>query len=512
MEKDLGQRSKEEAIAHLEQERIALKKANEDLIEERKRLEAEKSYLTAQVKALQRLIYGQKRERFISNTEQLPLPFEPSSEVKHEQQETTQEKITYTRTKHKKNHPGRAKLPENLPVEEIEIHPEGDLSEMVCIGKDVTEELECEPAKFFIKRYIRYKYAPKTGEGAHKIAQLPERVIDKGIPGVGLLTLILINKYVDHLPLYRQQQIFKRSGIRITPSTINNWVKRSIEKLEILYESLVTHIKSKGYLQADETPIKVLDSDKKNATHQGYFWVYHDPIDQIILFDYQPTRGYAATQDILGDFKGYLQSDGYAVYEKIAKKPAITHIACWAHARREFVRAKDNDQARAEKALTFIQQLYTIEKKAREEKMTAEQRKALRIEQALPILNQMGKWISEENKKTLPKSPIGKAFAYCIYRWKALSDYLLDGNLEIDNNLTENAIRPVALGRKNYLFAGSHEAAQRSAIIYTFFANCKKHEVDPYQWLRNTLQNIMSTSIQELHTLYPQNFTESKPA
>jgi len=520
MQNDLGNLSKSALIALLQAERkqaqatveqkekseYQLNKDKERLQLDKAYLKLEKAYLEAQITEYKRLLYGQKRERFIANPEQLPLPFEVPAEIREVQEQTIEDKKEATKKKQKQTHPGRAKLPDHLPVEEIEIHPEGDLSEMVCIGTEVTEELECVPARFFIKRYIRYKYAPKTKEGTHLIAQLPERVINKGIPSAALIALILVYKYVDHLPLYRQQEIFKREGVKISPSTINNWVKRGIEYLEILYDKMVADIKNRGYLQADETTIKVLSSEKKGATHQGYFWVYHDPVERLVLFDYQPGRGYVATEEMLGNFKGYLQSDGYSVYTKIAKKTDVTHVGCWAHARREFDKAKDNDKARAHKALVYIQRLYAIEEYAREEKTTPEQRKALRLNKALPIINEMGKWIAEEQKKVLPKSTIGLAFAYCTNRWTALSNYMLDGILEIDNNLTENAIRPVALGRKNYLFAGSHEAAQRSAIAYTFFANCKKHEVNPYEWLKYTLENIMTSSIQDLHKFYPQNF------
>ena len=467
------------------------------------RLTLERDYLKAQVEMFQRMQFGQKRERFEGDPGQMVLPFEADPAQVEQQQEEIKEKIEYVRRR--PNHHGRAKLPEHLPVEEIEIHPEGDLSDMVCIGKEITEELECEPAKFYIKRYIRYKYAAKNGEGV-KIAALPERVIDKGIPGAGLLAMILTDKYMDHLPLYRQKQRFARENIRIPSSTIEGWTKEALIKLHPLYDQLVFDTKAEGYLQVDESPIKVLDSDKKGAAHQGYYWVYHAPLDKTVLFDHSPTRGGSAPLPMLGSFRGYLQTDGYAVYEKYARNKEVTHLACWAHARREFERALDNDKVRAEKALLLIQQLYAVERKAREEKLAAEQIKELRLSGSLPVINELGKWIFEEIKSTLPKSQIGKAMAYAYARWDGLSAYLYDGNLHIDNNLVENAIRPVALGRKNYLFAGSHEAAQRAAMIYSFFAICKKHEVNPFQWLKYTLENIMAINHKNLKDLYPQNY------
>lgn len=475
----------------------------DSLIQERDTLARERDYLRSQVEMLKRMQFGQKRERFEGDPDQTSLPFGAEPVEMEQQQEEVREKIEYIRKR--PNHKGRAKLPTHLPVEEIEIHPEGDLSQMVCIGKEITEELECEPAKFYIKRYIRYRYAAKNGDGV-KIGELPERVIDKGIPGAGLLAMILTDKYVDHLPLYRQKQRFARDNIRIPSSTIEGWTKQALEILGPLYDQLVFDTKAQGYLQADETPIKVLDSDKKGAAHQGYYWVYHAPLDGIVLFDYSPTRGGTAPLPILGNFKGYLQTDGYAVYDRYAKKKEVAHLACWAHARREFEKALDNDRPRAERALLMVQQLYAVERRAKQDNLSPEQIKEFRLEKSLPVINEMGKWIFEEIRNTLPKSQIGKAMAYAYARWDALSAYLYDGNLHIDNNLVENAIRPIALGRKNYLFAGSHEAAQRAAMIYSFLAICKKHEVNPFQWLKYTLQNIMSINHKNLKDLYPQNY------
>ncbi len=484
--------------------------SKEDLLEvvsniskENELLLRERDYLKEQLAMYKRMQFGQKRERFEGDPAQMSLPFDTAPVQVEQQQEEVKQKIEYVRKR--PNHKGRAKLPGHLPVEEIEIHPEGDLSDMVCIGKEVTEELECEPAKFYIKRYIRYKYATKQGEGV-KIGELPERVIDKGIPGAGLLAMILTGKYQDHLPLYRQKQIFARENIRIPSSTIEGWTKEALIKLHPLYEQLVFDTKAKGYLQVDETVIKVLDSDKKGAAHQGYYWVYHAPLDGIVLFDYQPTRGQVAARKLLDTFKGYLQTDGYAVYDKYGRRKDITHLACWAHARREFERALDNDKARAEKALLMIQRLYAVERRAREGKLAADQIKELRLTESLPVINELGKWISREIKSTLPKSQIGKAMAYAYARWDALSAYLYDGNLLIDNNQIENALRPCCLGRKNYLFAGSHQAAQRAAMIYSFFAICKKHEVNPFQWLKYTLENIMTINHKNLKDLYPQNY------
>jgi len=503
-----------ELIKNQNQALVDLKKDHEQIQVENQKVTAQSNglsekcqYLELKVAQLTRMLFGQKRERF-ENPDQPELPFTPSAVEQQQVQQQVEEKITYSRKKASTEHKGRVALPNHLPVEEIEIHPEGDLTDMVVIGKEITEELECIPARLYIKRYIHFKYAAKDHSSV-SIGHLPERVIDKGIPRAGLLATILTEKYIDHLPLYRQKMRFAREQIKIASSTLEGWVKEALRLLEPLYDKLVLETKSKGYLQVDETTIKVLESERKGACHQGYYWCYHAPLDGIVLFDYSPTRGIAAPYPMLKDFKGYLQTDGYSVYEHFAKSKDITAIACWAHARREFERALENDKERAEIALAMIGHLYQIEQKAREESLTAAQIKEVRLSQSLPVLNALGKWLATDIQKVLPKSQIGKAMAYTLKRWEQLMAYLYDGHLHIDNNLVENVIRPVALGRKNYLFAGSHEAAQRAAMIYSFFAICKKHDVNPYAWLKHSLQNINTTPYKKLTNLYPQNYKQS---
>ena len=457
----------------------------------------------------QKLLFGQKRERFES-PDQLSLPFQTTAEQQQTSQQELTEKVEYVRRKPGVSHPGRTKLPEHLPVEEVELYPEGITPDMECIGKEVTEELDYVPGKFIIRRYIRYKYVSRTKASEQdspvRIAPLPSRLVDKSMAGTGLLASILVDKYQDHLPLYRQLQRFKRENIPIAASTMDGWVRQGLDRLEILYDWLLKDTRSKGYLQADETTIRVLDSTKKKETHLGYYWVYHNPMDQTVLFDYQPGRGQRAPEQILGSFRGYLQTDGYAVYEHYGKKEGITHLACWAHARREFFNAHTNDKTKASLALAFIGKLYEAEAHCRENNLSAAERKVYRLDNALPVLDAFSKWLQENYSQVLPKSSIGKAMAYTMTRWEQLSNYLKDGMLEIDNNLVENIIRPVALGRKNYLFAGSHQSAQRAAMIYSLLAICNKEGVNPYQWLKYVFDHIMDTNIQKIQELLPKNY------
>lgn len=497
METSLERLSKEQLITLLgDKERIIREK------------EEEATYLKALVEKFQRLAFAQKRERFEGKSNQIPLPFEASAEKQQEQEVAFEKKKETLRSNRKTSHKGRKPLPDHLPVEEVELYPEGDLSEMVCIGKEVTEELDFVPARFFIKRFIRYKYAPKDkfSEKGVKIALLPTRVIDKGIPSAGLLAHILVGKYMDHLPLYRQIQQFKREKIPIAPSTIEGWARQGLERLEPLYDCLLEDTKSMGYLQADETTIKVLENPSKKSCHLGYYWVYHSPLNDTVLFDYRPTRAAKNVENMLSNFKGYLQTDGYSGYKKTGARKDVIHLACWAHARREFFEAMSNDEKTAQQALTYIGKLYEVEREAKEKELTPEARKALRLEKSLPVINEMAAWMKEQLVIVKPREAIGKALLYSANRWAELSNYLLDGSLEIDNNLIENAIRPVALGRKNYLFAGSHASAQRAAMIYSFFSICKKHDVNPFKWLKYTLENIMQTNHKNVRDLYPQNF------
>jgi hypothetical protein len=254
----------------------------------------------------------------------------------------------------------------------------------------------------------------------------------------------------------------------------------------------------------DESPIKVQDTDKPGACHQGYMWVRYTPLSKTVLFEYYKSRSTKGPIDDLATFKGYVQTDGYSGYTYLASLQGVTHLSCWAHARRYFDKALQNDSERASWVLKQIQLLYAIESLARESGMSHEERHALRIEKSLPIINEIGQYIYQQRDKVTPQSPIGKAFDYCTNRWISLQNYLTNGILEIDSNLVENSIRPLALGRKNYLFAGSHDAAKDIAMFYSFFATCKKNDVDPQNWLKYVIQNINDTKTSQLKYLLPQ--------
>ena len=464
--------------------------------------------LKQQLQQLQKMIFGSRHERFIPtdiNTAQLSLDIEAESIATSSV--TQAKKISYVRStvvieQKPLEHPGRMKLPEHLRREEIIIEPAADIRDCKKMGEEITEVLEYEPGELYVKKYIRNKYAKQNNEGV-LIGELPPRPLEKAMAGEGLLAQIIIDKYVDHLPLHRQMQRFERSGVKLAYSTLSDWVSNTCKLITPLFEALKKQVLQSPYLHVDETPIKVLDKKKEGETHRGYYWVYQNSIDKIVFFDYQEGRGRDGPMEILQNFTGYLQSDGYNVYDIFDKKENITLIHCMAHARRMFNEALDNDRRVAEHAMKEIQKLYSIERTIKEQSLSFEERKAVRQQQSVPILQSLGIWMKEEYLKALPKTTVGKALGYSIERWERLSRYTENGMLNIDNNPVENSIRPVALGRKNYLFAGSHEAARRSGILYSLLGTCKMHGIEPTTWLKEVLRTIPTHPINRINELLP---------
>lgn len=465
------------------------------------------SLLKNELEQLKRLIFGAKSERFVPDGNEAQLTLFEEAPV----EEATEEIVSAHSRKRK---PVRQALPEHLPREVIVIEPAVDRSDLKKIGEEVTETLDYRPARLIVIQRVRPKYVDPETEKVI-IAQLPARPIDKGIAEPGLLSHVVIEKYVDHLPIYRQVQRFKREGIALPRSTLEGWVAAVANLLVPLHERLAELVLKSGYIQADETPIAVQDpakatSNKKGKTHRGYYWVYHAPVGdngsplKLVLLDYQRGRGRDGPGNFLHDYRGALQSDGYAAYDMFEKQ--VTAYNCWAHARRYFFEAQENAKERAEHALLEIGKLYAIERELKE--ATHEERKQVRQERAMPILNQFKGWLMQN--RGLPKSPWGKAVNYALKRWDKLARYTEDGQIEIDNNLVENAIRPIALGRKNYLFAGSHEAAQRAAVIYSLLATCKKHEVNPHEWLSDVLKRIPTHPYKQIDELLPHLWHNSK--
>jgi len=463
---------------------------------------SEITFLKQELSELRRFIFGQKSERFVPTNQDGQLGLDLGD--RPVEIETTTEHIGYERKKSNAKHTphGRMELPAHLERHDTIIEPEEETAGLKKIGEEITEELEYEPGKLFVNRFIRPKYARANREGII-IGSLPTRPIEKGIAGPGLLSHILISKFVDHLPIYRQIQIFKRENIKIPKSTIDGWITAVCELLSPLNEAHRKLLLQTDYLLVDETPVRVLDKRKKGKTHQGYFWVYYDPLRKLVFFDYRSGRDGDAPKEVLKGYKGAVQTDGYAGYNGLFDRRDIIELACMAHARRYFEKALNQDKDRAEWMLSKIQLLYKVEAEARDNNFSHEQRYALRKEKSAPVLRDIKIWLDENLIEVLPKSLTGKAISYMLGRWKALARYLDDGRYEIDNNLVENAIRPVALGRKNYLFAGSHNGARRMAQVYSLVATARMQGIGPMAYLKETLTKLPDWPVKKVEELLP---------
>jgi len=487
-----------------------MKNASENIVtltrEEYEKLVSENQYLKQELDKIKKMIFAARSERFIpAGSDQMSLELNIEQQEAPEQQE---QEITYKRNKAKtdsgKGH-ARQPLPAHLPREEQIIEPEEDTTGCKKIGENITEYLDYKPGKLFVKKIIRPKYAKPNDEGVIT-ADLPTQPIPRSNAGAGLLAYLIISKFVDHLPFYRQKQMFRRESIDMAESTINDWFRTTCKLLSPLYERLREKLLETDYLMADETPIQVLTSQKKDASHKGYYWVYYATRAHMVCFDYQKGRGREGPTAFLQNFKGALQSDGYKAYDIFGEKPGFKLLACMAHARRKFFEAKDNDKKRSEEALTMIQELYETERKARENNLSHDERKVLRQEESLPVLKELESWLKANLTQVLPKSAIGKAIAYTLGLWERLKRYTEDGKYEIDNNLVENSIRPVALGRKNYLFAGSHEGAERAAMMYSFLGTCKQNNVEPFAWLKDVITRLPDYNHKNIDELLPGNW------
>jgi transposase len=469
-------------------------------------LKTENLYLKHELEKLKRMIFGSKSERFVPvDNGQLNLGLEGLETQQAPEVKT--ETLTYTRNKNTKsenNGHSRMPLPAHLPRFDHVIEPDTDITGAKKIGEEITEILEYKPGKLYVERYIRNKYALPQEQGI-VIGNLPSLPIPRGNAGAGLLAHLIISKYVDHLPFYRQVQQFKRQGVMLAESTINDWFSSACKLLSPLYEELKKKVLSTSYLMADETPIPVLTEDKPGSTHKGFLWVYYSPIARQVLFDYRPSRSGEAPKSQLQNFRGLLQTDGYDAYKYFEHQQGITLLACMAHARRKFDEAINNDKVRAEQMLKMMHELYAIERRARDGGLSYEQRRVMRQEESLPVLTAIETWLKENLQQVLPKSAIGKAIAYTLTLWPRLLRYAAHGEAEIDNNLIENSIRPVAIGRKNYMFAGSHHGAERAAMMYSLLGTCKQNNIEPFTWLKEVLTRLPDHSIQRLEELLPQN-------
>ena len=463
--------------------------------------------LQLQLLQLKKLFYGSRHEKFLGAADQnTPTLFDVPAIA--EVITTAATTVTYEKTSKylQPNHKGRNSFPETLHREEQILYPAGiDLATAKKMGEDVTETLAFKPCELFVKKLVRPKLLDAATNSILQ-APAPDRAFEKSSVDPSLVAQVIVEKFLDHLPLYRQLKRYSRLGVNISDSTMGDWLTAAANLMLPLYEAHKKGVIACNYLHADETTIKVLESERKGATHLGYYWVYQVHEKKLILFDYQTGRGREGPRYILKNYQGYLQTDGYGVYDDFDNKQGIILLCCLAHARRKFNEALSNNNPVACHVLAEIQKIYAIERHITDNEITGEEKLQYRKENAMPLLDELGKWMQKRYAEVLPKSAIGKALAYSLKRWDKLSLYASTSILNIDNNPVENSIRPVAVGRKNYLFAGSHASAQRAAMFYSLLATCTNHKINPYDWLHNVLNRIAAQPISQIEDLLPQNW------
>jgi transposase len=476
-----------------------------------RRYQIREEQLTHEIALLKRHRFG-KRAEGISRQQQSLLEDLVDEDTAAIEQELEQLAESHRPPQAKPRAPKRRPLPPQLPRTEIHHEPESTTCACGCqltrIGEDVSEKLDYEPGQFSVERHIRGKWACRDCETVTQAPVAPH-VIDKGIPTTNLLAQVLVSKYADHQPLHRQEQIYARAGVELPRSTLSDWVGRCGVELTPLVEHLRNRLLEQAVLHADETPVPMLSPGKKR-THRAYIWAYattrYVPI-QGVVYDFQPTRAGQAAREFLADWRGKLVCDDYKGY-KAGFANGITEIGCWAHARRKFHELTERNQSPiAEKALNYIGTLYDIERQATE--LPPDERRRMRDTQARPIVENLREWLVGQRSQLTNGTRTAKAIDYSLKRWAALVRYLDDGHLPIDNNWVENQIRPWALGRSNWLFAGSLRSGQRAANVMTLIQSAKINGLDPQAYLRDVLARLPSARHSDLDNLLPHNWQQS---
>jgi transposase len=467
----------------------------------------ENTLLRQKIDLLVRRVFGSSSERLdraqLELLLQLPVPAEANPAVTV----AAEPKVSVSRSRKDRT----PRLPDNLPVVEEVIEPEpvkAAPQSWRCIGQEVSEQLDYEPARFLRRRTIRKKYVSRAeADLAPVIAPLPECLQERGLAAPGLLAQVLVSKYCDHLPLYRQEQIFAwRHQVHLPRQTLARWVALAADWLKPIYENIRTGVMAGGYVQVDETPIDYLEPGH-GRTRQGYLWTGSRPKGDV-FFRWETSRATACLDQVVpAHFTGTLQCDGYGAYRAFANRrgETIELAGCWAHVRRKFYEAIESSPKMAGWIVRQIQHLYQIESGLREYRAGPRLRAARRAHQSRPIVERLQRVLVKlkADGRNLPQSLLGGAIDYALGQWRTLKIYLADGRVEIDNNLVENAIRPTAIGKKNWLFIGDAEAGQRSAIIYTVIESCRRRSLDPYAYLKDVLTRLPHMTNRQIPEVVP---------
>jgi transposase len=517
----------------LRRENELLRAERAEFLEQLKQRDRKIDSLQHQVQALLRRYYGQSSEKMdpdqmllFENLIDKAIPEMPADDGTDDQAPPTRQRRGH----------GRRRLPSNLPREKV-IHdlPEDEKPCPCCgkfrhiIGKETHEQLDYIPAKVKVIEHIRLKYGcPQCEKSASPdgpqivTADKPLLPIEKGLAAPGLLSYVIVSKYGDHLPMHRLERILGRHGIEIARSTMCDWAAQCADALKPLYDLMVDEVRASSVIHTDDTPVKVRDRNL-DRTRTGRFWVYlGDDGHPQTVFTYTPSRSRDGPMAFLRDWgrdeRVYLQADAFGGYDGIYAGDAggqVTEVACWAHARRKFYDSRTSDPGASTQALAQVRLLYDVENQAKKSAEKAQtdltsERYRLRQELSVPRLAQFRTWLESQQADrggpVLPKSPMGQAIQYAFNQWDALCVYTTDGRLDIDNNASENALRRVAIGRKNWLFAGSDNGGRTAATLFSLIATCQRHQVEPMAYLRDVLTRIAATPVSQLPDLLPDRW------
>jgi transposase len=477
----------------------------------------ENATLRHRLEALLRRFFGPRSEKIAPG--QLPLAFldedlhaELLDKIPPHADEAPDEETPPRRRKKRRN--GRAPLPAGLPRDRVVHEPEPE--QLICpccgktkerIGEEISEEVEFVPSSIRVIEHVRPKYACGDCQEGVVIADPPPTPIVKGRPGPGLLAQTVVSKYGDHLPLNRQTEIFGRHGLRIHRSTLCDWVGETAKLLRPIVEAMKREIFATGYVNTDDTPVRVhLGKGGPGKTQEGRIWIYTSAERGEAVYDFTVSHSGAGPQSYLSGFAGYLQADAYKGYDAVFVAGDVVEVGCMAHCRRKFFEARSSEPESASLVLAVIRALYHIEATAKAADLSVEERLRVRQVESVPLLESLGEFLRKEKETALPKSPYGQAVTYAVNQWEALIRYTTDGRLGIDNNLAEQGLRRIAVGRTNWLFAGSPAGGKRAAILYSLIESCRLQEIDAFTYLRDVLRRLHEHPMSRISELTPRGW------
>lgn len=476
--------------------------------------------LRHELELFKRYLFGQRRERFVEDPRQEKL-FAMGEAAAIDQSPAAEVVDSPAPSGRRRGH-GRRRLPDSLPRRRI-IH---ELSEAECrcpccgklrvkVSEEISEQLEFQPAAFYVNEHVRYIYACQDEDCTASVvtAPKPPQPIDKGLAGPGMLAFVATSKLAEHLPLNRLEDVTCRYGIHIARSTQCDWMAACAQLARPLYELMVRRTLASKVLGTDDTTVPLRDS-QLDHTRTAYFWAYvGDHEHPYICYDFTTSHSREGPQKFLQGFRGYLQGDAYSGYIEIAlaSNGKIKHAGCWAHARRYYHRAREKAPTQAvHEALAYIQRLYDVEDQAAE--LSSADRWRLRRDKSAGILNEFHQWLQQQAAVVLPQSPLGEAINYTLNQWHSLALFLEDGDLPLDNNRTEHALRQQVLGRVNWLFVGSGRGGETAAVLYTLVATCKRLRIDPFAYLRDVFTRLPEIATDKpLEDLLPDRWIDGHP-